>query len=633
LFDPYSVFVAGFPTSFGSRDAGVDECADELWSHLREPKDGRPPALSAPRLIFVCHSTGGIVVRHLLVREREKFTEKSVGLALIASPSQGSVYASAFASVASLFGNDLARALQLSNPLLRSIDVGFRRLIDRESIPGLFGREAYENRFPWGLGPLRLPFRIVPRDSAAIYFPDSRLLPGTDHFTTVKPTHLNHTSHRFLQDFLTDLEAKAPPPTSAWTIRHFTWSLCIDDEGDAENCLEFRGIVSHAANSSFALPNAVIGFGHMTDFDIIPARTTPGVTRHSEIVDNVTVKVSIRFPSPPSPESPVDFAIRNFDLNAYPLNLSECRRRPSDPNSGYDYVEKKIDDRIGRFVLHIRFPSRTVFREKPRLSVLIDGKPHQAHSAAMQDSFDYFESSCSAVLALDNPIFPASYRIEWHVGEAASSSAPQPASVASRRLVLQRRLLECRSEFLAPAPVAAALSPFAAAVQTALAEFTGIFVKLLSNALHRSPSFHVQSLDVSLMCPNQDDTALLVLTGFNMGIQKPLEASLAHGNGNAGRAWKLASTRIFLRSKAAGDPKRNTFWVFEQQPRHEILISVVVLDDEVSDLVHAVINIGTWNTWHAREIQAALDADDSIVETLTRQAQSKFLKTLFAELN
>jgi hypothetical protein len=66
------------------------------------------------RLIFVCHSMGGIVVRKFIVQQahaliREK---KEIGLCLVASPSLGSRYANWLSPLARFLGHEQADALR-----------------------------------------------------------------------------------------------------------------------------------------------------------------------------------------------------------------------------------------------------------------------------------------------------------------------------------------------------------------------------------------------------------------------------------------------------------------------------------------------------------------------------------------
>src|SRR4029453_489546 len=75
-------------------------------------------------------------------------------------------------------------------------------------MPGLFGMEACEThmvfrrRLPGWLQVLLPPrLKVVSTESAGQYFGQVKYLPGTDHFSTVKPDSLTHPSHEFLETF------------------------------------------------------------------------------------------------------------------------------------------------------------------------------------------------------------------------------------------------------------------------------------------------------------------------------------------------------------------------------------------------------------------------------------------------
>lgn len=635
-FDSYSIYLAGFPTSAGSTDAGTTECADAIWDRLRHAEPPHPAPLSAQEIVFVCHSTGGILIRKLLVREKAAFAPKAVGLALIASPSRGSFWATVFGFVASFFGNDLAKALRLSNPELRDLHREFLQLREKEDIPRLFGREAYENRSPLSLFGWPVPGRIVPSSSAAVYFQHPRLLTGTNHFTAVKPATVDDPPHVFLRDFIADFQqfcgpAPAIPASSPWAISQFSWSVNIDHEGDAINQLSFQGLTSSLGERVFALPDAVVDFGHMTRFSLLPGHSGPALSlTHSEAAHNSRVKVAIEMATAPTNALPASFTIQNFDLNTYPLTLEEVRRRPAHPQDGSDFIEKQIDDSIGRLILQIRFPSSIVFAETPHIEIRKDNLPQPGHTAQLKSSFFFFPHLKTATLVVDNPPFPFGYRIAWRVGDSPPATAsPPPPFALSRKLHLQRRLLKAQSEFFDPA-APLQRSNFAQVVDRSLIEFTALFWELIKQRLGRAPAFLPNTLDFSLMCPNQENTALVLVTGYNFHVPSPQTVTLEYGNGNAGRAWKQSATRVFVQSRANEDPKGNTYWEFPQQPRHIFLISVPLLDDK-SNSTHAILNIGTTDGWHAQEILSALN--DEMIETLTRYAQSNLLKALVVALD
>ena len=227
-----SIYLAGYYTALDAGDFSVAQCAREVVDALQRPEaDGTPATLATPSLVFVCHSTGGIVARYMLERYRDAFRNKAVGLALIASPSLGSDWANLLSLAARYYNQRLGLQLQGGGEALEEIHVRFRDLVNRraEEMPGLFGMEAAENkmifrdRIPapmrWLFPPRR---KVVSTLSAGQYFGEVKVLPGTDHFSAVKPSGLNHPSHEFLVTFLAEfrrVSASRPKATPASELR------------------------------------------------------------------------------------------------------------------------------------------------------------------------------------------------------------------------------------------------------------------------------------------------------------------------------------------------------------------------------------------------------------------------------
>jgi hypothetical protein len=203
-FDTASIFLGGYHTDVDSRNYTIRHCSTELFDALdRGINKGVDPVLSQRRILFVCHSTGGIVVRHMLEKNWRSFQNKSVGLLLIASPSTGAALATRLKYLARVFKNGLAEQLQnTGNESLDELDERFFGLIKNEQIPQLTIKEACEAHFifhnKW------LPFshdEVVPQKSAERYAIPAKILFDTDHFSCVKPSSENHVSHELLVDF------------------------------------------------------------------------------------------------------------------------------------------------------------------------------------------------------------------------------------------------------------------------------------------------------------------------------------------------------------------------------------------------------------------------------------------------
>jgi hypothetical protein len=143
-----SIFLGGYYTGIASGPYDIDNCERELYQALRTPSE---PGLRTPmdwkNLIFVCHSTGGIVVRYLLERRQTEFRDKRVGLVLIASPSFGARLADKLDWLVKFYKNELGKQLEWGNWSLRDLDGRFKDLVNDRKIPHLRGIEACENRF------------------------------------------------------------------------------------------------------------------------------------------------------------------------------------------------------------------------------------------------------------------------------------------------------------------------------------------------------------------------------------------------------------------------------------------------------------------------------------------------------
>src|SRR5262245_9452550 len=140
-----SIYLAGYYTAIDAGDFPISQCAREVLDALgRQDADGTPPVLDSPSIVFVCHSTGGIVARYLLERHAERFRDKTVGLALIASPSLGSGWANLGSAAAWYYNNRLGLQLRWNDATLDDLHGRFKDLVykRKDRMPGLFGMEA-----------------------------------------------------------------------------------------------------------------------------------------------------------------------------------------------------------------------------------------------------------------------------------------------------------------------------------------------------------------------------------------------------------------------------------------------------------------------------------------------------------
>lgn len=195
-----SIFLSGFYTELiNSGDYKIRDAAEEIYKNLSISIDGTEPVLSKKNIVFITHSTGGIAVRHMLVKKLASFSSKNVLLFLIASPSLGAADADRLEWLAKKAKQELGLQLMLGNPFLDELDKDFKDLVNEKKIPNLSGVEAIENHFIVRWMGLFSKEVLVKEESAARYFGSPKRLANTDHFTTVKPDGDTHPSHVLLK--------------------------------------------------------------------------------------------------------------------------------------------------------------------------------------------------------------------------------------------------------------------------------------------------------------------------------------------------------------------------------------------------------------------------------------------------
>lgn len=198
--DP-SVYLGGYYTDFSSGLYRISDAANELLSYLRvRDPDGRSPALERSNIVFVAHSTGGLVVRYLIERNQDLFKEKNVGVVLLASPSRGSAWSNRLKWLRELFGNKMAGQLARDNDFIMDLDARFADLVSQKKLPGLVGIDAFENKFIIP-GIIFNDTHVVTAQDSASYFGSYKIIPKSDHFSIAKPNSHSHPSHQLLWDF------------------------------------------------------------------------------------------------------------------------------------------------------------------------------------------------------------------------------------------------------------------------------------------------------------------------------------------------------------------------------------------------------------------------------------------------
>lgn len=200
--DRLGVYAFEYRTGFFSGTYRLGDVVDDLENRLR--LDG---VLSSKRLVFVCHSMGGIVARRFIVRSHAALADasKEIGLFLIASPSLGAKYANWLAPIARLLKHSQADALRFSqeNSWLMDLDQDFMNLKESNRLV-MRGKELVEDQF---IIPKLFFFnQVVEPIAGARYFGSPYKVPKSTHFTIAKVVSNDSMQHRLLVEFLGEMD-------------------------------------------------------------------------------------------------------------------------------------------------------------------------------------------------------------------------------------------------------------------------------------------------------------------------------------------------------------------------------------------------------------------------------------------
>lgn len=197
------VYVFTYRTGLISHTYSVSDATDALREYLSEFDIWKQR-----RIIFVCHSMGGIVIRRFIVANQARLakTNPILGLFLVASPSLGSRDANMLSILSYAFSHSQAAILRFSqsNTTLDDLHRDFRTLLDSK-ILRIVGRELIEDR------PIRIKRlfglwrQVVEPFSASAYFHgegyEPLKIPGSDHSSIVKPLSRTALQHQALVRF------------------------------------------------------------------------------------------------------------------------------------------------------------------------------------------------------------------------------------------------------------------------------------------------------------------------------------------------------------------------------------------------------------------------------------------------
>jgi hypothetical protein len=195
------IYVYTYQTDLFSGNYRLSDVVDDLKERTKLDR-----VTDCKKLLFVCHSMGGIIVRKFLVERAMEFVtrDSEVGLFLLASPSLGASYADMLSVLARSLGSAQADALRFvrNNFWLNDLDKEFMNLKESRRI-NIVGKELIEDKFVF----LRRLWRrqVVEPFSGARYFGEPYKVPKSDHFSIAKPSDDKAIQHRLLCGFIREM--------------------------------------------------------------------------------------------------------------------------------------------------------------------------------------------------------------------------------------------------------------------------------------------------------------------------------------------------------------------------------------------------------------------------------------------
>jgi pimeloyl-ACP methyl ester carboxylesterase len=664
LFDDSSVYLGGYYTAFDSTVFTIADCARELLSALIAA-DQHPAVIEAQRIVFVCHSLGGIVTRYMLERWRERFRQKKIALLLIASPSIGAKYANRLENLLAVLQHETGRQLGWKSPDLVDLDRRFRDLMEQNLIPDLMGRELCEHRFPiyrrW-LAPILNRFPpVVELDSAGRYFGDARRLPDTNHSSAVKPDSDKHCAHVQLREFYSEVVRRFPVgnPTLPQTIQRFpdprgrllardrvlrcarmNWDVEVNEDGDARDELALQGVVDcrSGSESKYAPPPMWVQSGHLSRYAIDSSRSSPRVIVESEELQPRLVRSSIAFHHPPSEREPAQVLLQNVDFNVFAMDAEEFRRKESAQQDDTDFVQKSIRwEQVGELNMVVRFPAAMELEADAFVEAyqLFHGDTEDVEvfdehlTASAREQFYFSRLTRVAVLRFRNPLPWTAYRFVWRLGRRRGGAETSPAGEA---IIAQRRsdLLGIRKLF-SSAPEGAG----ADAKKAVLKAMAGLGAFVVDEVHRRTsevdPDAHVDfdegRLELNLLAVDvtgSPEHEILRKVGGTDASLNTWEVALTLGDGIAGRAAKRLEPRVY--DRANSDPLSDGAYLAMTNRHHEWLLAIPLWDETLGAKPYGVVNIGTFDA-NLAVLLRTLDNPESI-ELLLEYANDEFLSSV-----
>jgi len=389
-----------------------------------------------------------------------------------------------------------------------------------------------------------------------------------------------------------------------YRAKRLTWTVQTDEEGDARNVLKFDNVVFNKGLDAYEilLPEDELEDGQALPYQelhIWPAAFGGRFDRRD--LDDA-MRTFVVFPRRPVDDDRVGFSVENYTLNAYAMNVREAAER-GQADVQRDFVDLLLTDAVDELCFEAIFPQEFRF-DDVRLEVLEPLDEIDVVNDALTREFAAIPAPVGNRLAVTLPQPPPNYRyrVSWALPR---TSAPIAAAAEARRAQFERAFLNLVADD--PSKPSEPPSPVQDAIIEAVEDVSSELERLVVETGNFGHDVTVvdERTDFSLMvCDRSAPPPRLRLVFWNRQFEHPeafRDFRLAIGNGNAGRAYKTRTLRLFDKSEAeaVGKPKAGTY-VKLHGIRHDFMFSVPLIDPR-SGFPLAVLNVGT-----ADRVQAAM---------------------------
>ena len=383
-----------------------------------------------------------------------------------------------------------------------------------------------------------------------------------------------------------------------YRARRLTWRVQVDPQGDGRNTLLFDDVVFNRPLASYEIPlfeDDVEGGQGLPYRDLIVTPPTLNGALTTRQV-NGRPRTAITFTQQPTEGAPATVTVENYTLNAYALNQQEAEAQGR-TDTARDYLDLTLTDPVDELCLEAILPSGFVVAN-PRLEVYEPLESadivHQPWTLQLGQTVIVTGNKLSVALKEPPPNFR--YHISWDL----PPHGIEPAAHARQAIFEQAYLglatsgaSSAQSQLMEEA-IINAFQDLLSALEHFIAMTVGASGKIQLGNPDADFSMMVRCISAKgppklrLVYWSRETDHPEAFRGFRLGI----------GEGNAGRAYKASTLRLYDRAQADANPQANTFRENDGGPSYVSVLSMPLVDSR-SPLPLAVLNFASCDPHHA----------------------------------